>query len=700
MATVTILGSGLMGSAIAWPLSDNGRQIRLTDNFRRRTLMIPRALLLIGVLPFLGLSPAWGQSPPGGSFWAPPSALPERYTIDCRIDPETGTLTGTEIIRVTNNTRRPIQRLALNWSINPGQPFAVKSRQGPGAALAGGGAQESRSAPLPIELSRALKPGEALEMELQFTYRFRLAGTTRTVTMTRWHPRLWWGFPTHAQYDVKLETPAGYVLGSSGCRDPKTGRYRADNVRSFGLILGKDLQVIETMAGDVQISGLHTAKGAECAKLLVDTAVDVINFYRERFGFYPHRSLTIIPGGDYPAGGYPVATAMVAIHGQERFGERKDTFWRWITAHEIGHEYWSEHVLSADPDELGWLMVGLGIFADREYCRARGIQDRHKGFFDEYANGVRKGVDTTIDRTEEQKAEIKWDFNNIVVHGKGFSVISALATTVGKDAFDRAYRRCLREYAGRRLDPARFRTIAEEESGQNLDWFFEQWVRSSRYPSCRIVSQEMRKEGNGYLSTITVECIGTLKMPVPVGASFEDGTRQVQATDRLAAPAVLRFRSASPLKEVRLDPDGEIALVVPPPELSSQELSRRVDALPWSGVGKEALELYKSANEIDSKNGEVWGRLGLALYDGRYYPEALEAFRRAAPLIPDKNYSAVAIIWQGHVLDLLGRRQEAIAAYRQALETNPNPSMQHDQYGMRINRQWVEERIQKPFDRR
>ena len=29
MSTITILGSGLMGTAVAWPLSDNGHQIRL-----------------------------------------------------------------------------------------------------------------------------------------------------------------------------------------------------------------------------------------------------------------------------------------------------------------------------------------------------------------------------------------------------------------------------------------------------------------------------------------------------------------------------------------------------------------------------------------------------------------------------------------------------------------------------------------------
>ena len=74
-------------------------------------------------------------------------------------------------------------------------------------------------------------------------------------------------------------------------------------------------------------------------------------------------------------------------------------------------------------------MIGLGIYADREYCRARGITDQHERFFDEYTDAVRRGIDTTVDLTPEQLEDVTWDFNSIVTHGKGFSIISALEVT-------------------------------------------------------------------------------------------------------------------------------------------------------------------------------------------------------------------------------------------------------------------------------
>jgi hypothetical protein len=59
----------------------------------------------------------------------------------------------------------------------------------------------------------------------------------------------------------------------------------------------------------------------------------------------------------------PVATAMVAIHSTHAFSQLPDTHWRWIAAHEIGHQYWMEHVLTGEPEQgWGWLMIGLDIW--------------------------------------------------------------------------------------------------------------------------------------------------------------------------------------------------------------------------------------------------------------------------------------------------------------------------------------------------
>ena len=327
--------------------------------------------------------------------------------------------------------------------------------------------------------------------------------------------------------------------------------------------MGKNHKVSEATTKDVLVQVVFTPEGRECAHLLLCTAVEVIDFYYERFGFYPHSVLSIIPGMNRPAGGYPVATGIVAVHGMEQLDSKPKLHWQWITAHEIGHEYWGEHVLSEDPDDaFDWLMIGLGIYADREYVRAAGLSlDKHREIMSRYIKGMQSGLDTTIALSPGQSSKIIFDFNSVVRHGKSFSVISALDCILGKKVFGKIYRNCLREFSGRRLGINDFKAVCEKEVGQDLGWFFDQWVKSNKFLSYEISSQRCTKQADHYISEVEVKCLGDLKMPVPVVAYFEDGSSQSKFTDRLLYINVLAFSSKSPLQEVRLDPDAALAQV-------------------------------------------------------------------------------------------------------------------------------------------
>jgi hypothetical protein len=51
----------------------------------------------------------------------------------------------------------------------------------------------------------------------------------------------------------------------------------------------------------------------------------------------------------------------------------------------------------------------------------------------------------------------------------------------------------------------------------------------------------------------------------------------------------------------------------------------------------------------------------------------------------------------GNINDLLGNRAAAVASYAEALKNDTGRTLQHDQYSLRINRAWVEERLKSPF---
>lgn len=94
-------------------------------------------------------------------------------------------------------------------------------------------------------------------------------------------------------------------------------------------------------------------------------------------------------------------------------------------------------------------------------------------------------------------------------------------------------------------------------------------------------------------------------------------------------------------------------------------------------------------------------RLGFALYDKRRFEDALVVFSKLEQLAVEEvseTAAAMALIWQGHILDMMNRRDEAVARYQQVAAMNLGDSTKHDQYGMAyVFSAYAEERIQTPF---
>jgi len=94
-------------------------------------------------------------------------------------------------------------------------------------------------------------------------------------------------------------------------------------------------------------------------------------------------------------------------------------------------------------------------------------------------------------------------------------------------------------------------------------------------------------------------------------------------------------------------------------------------------------------------------QLGYALYDSKRYEEALKAFKKAEEATSEgSGWLVLALIWQGHMLDLLGRRSEAVSAYQRVVEMNDNSMWQQSQFGLRFRPStYAKERIKEPFKR-
>ncbi len=93
---------------------------------------------------------------------------------------------------------------------------------------------------------------------------------------------------------------------------------------------------------------------------------------------------------------------------------------------------------------------------------------------------------------------------------------------MGKNVFDKAFRQYYKTWKFKHPNTTDFKRIMEKESGLELDWFFLDWVGTTRTIDYGIKSA-LTKDGN---TLVTIERIGLMPMPIEVVVSYKDGKKE------------------------------------------------------------------------------------------------------------------------------------------------------------------------------
>jgi tetratricopeptide (TPR) repeat protein len=159
------------------------------------------------------------------------------------------------------------------------------------------------------------------------------------------------------------------------------------------------------------------------------------------------------------------------------------------------------------------------------------------------------------------------------------------------------------------------------------------------------------------------------------------------------------FLETSSKKTITYKPGNRLTWPKPLSELACKVLM--VTSLPDTEERAERLsEIYRQAIEENSKEADGWERLFFTFfYKKGEAKKALEALQRYEHLAktqdPEKlkEYSHCIKVWRGQLLDLLGRRAEAIKCYQEILR-----DFKYVNYNCGdVDRKWLEDHIKKPF---
>jgi len=166
------------------------------------------------------------------------------------------------------------------------------------------------------------------------------------------------------------------------------------------------------------------------------------------------------------------------------------------------------------------------------------------------------------------------------------------------------------------------------------------------------------------------------------------GSRTVLRGAGVKVPGLITFW------KVVLDPLNRLAMLEKPLSVRPDELSDKVQELPYSSAWNQGLKLYTGLQDHSS-----WFKLGMVIFEGGYLEESFSCFQKVRELDAPEMYNFMAVTWQGNVRDAQGRRDEAVKYYHRALELSEGKrAIRHDQFGIQTSREWIEQRLKSPFD--
>ncbi len=228
----------------------------------------------------------------------------------------------------------------------------------------------------------------------------------------------------------------------------------------------------------------------------------------------------------------------------------------WITAHEIGHD-WFPMIVGSNERRNAFMDEGFNTFIDiGESADFQGgvygpKRDSEYSAGGEPPDTILKVLDNPLAPTILMPADAyTWQLGHPVSYFKGaYGMVLLREQILGKNRFDWAFRKYIRDWAYKHPSPSDFFRAMSSEGGEDLGWFWRGWYMNN----WRFDLAVEKIDG----TAVTFSNKGQLVLPATVEIRYTDGT-----TSRLRLPietweskAEVVWTGEKPVASATIDPD-------------------------------------------------------------------------------------------------------------------------------------------------
>ncbi|MBK9177868.1 MAG: M1 family metallopeptidase [Flavobacteriales bacterium] len=410
---------------------------------------------------------------------------------------------------------------------------------------------------LRAELAQPLLPGKSTVLDFDFhgqvPVQIRRSGRDNTegvaYSMSQWYPKLaeydqrgWSANPyvgrefhgVWGDFDVRLTLDSAYTVAATGVLlnpeqighgyptkravkrpvgDRLTWRFQAKDVHDFAWAADKEYKhTVREMTDGPVLHFFHKDQPELEAvwNQLPEHMEKSFRFMNEHFGTYPWPQYSFVQGGD---GGmeYPMLTL---IMGKRRLGSLVG-----VSVHESVHS-WYYGVLASNEGRFAWMDEGM-----TEYASSKVMQHLFGGDGDPHASSI-DGYRSLVESGKHEAPILHADhFATNAAYGAtaysfGEMLIHQLGAVIGEKTLAQGLLRYFNACKFKHPEPVDLERAFEKQSGLELDWYFDEWINTTRTLDYAI--GEVLQVGDSLRITLLRK--REQLMPVDVALVMRDGT--------------------------------------------------------------------------------------------------------------------------------------------------------------------------------
>ena len=447
----------------------------------------------------------------------PDSATPDtstllpnpRYTLDVILDYRRKRLTVDETIVYPNATGETLNDLVLAVMPNIWEAvFKLNSLQINDAPAKNYKLDGQR---LTIQLPAPLPPHGTVELSLAYSLSLPeiqaelsttkvlpqfFGYTSRQMNLVNWYPFIvprdadgWilhdpWYFGEHLVYDVadfevnikNAEDGIRPIVAASAFGEPngEWTRYTLENGRTFAFSASTEFRRSAANAGNVFVYSYYFPLNESAGEAAAVAAADAINVFSQRFGPYPHESLTIVMS-DFNDGAEFSGFFFLSKGFYRSYDSTRANYLTFISAHETAHQWWFEQIAN-DQYLEPWLDEALCAYSEHIFYETTDWP-LLEWWWDVRVNAYTPHGYVDIPLNTPFENEMYRQYVN-AVYLRGTLFFDGLRTRMGDEAFFAFLQDYLNQFKGRRATADDFFTVLRQHTDSDFSDLMNEYFQT------------------------------------------------------------------------------------------------------------------------------------------------------------------------------------------------------------------------------